>query len=184
MDKKERDDFLKNVERKLKLLQIRLNTPENVRGVGPVRNADIYASMMERSPWLGIRSYMEENIQPYGMTPLKGPFGWISTEKSTEPVIKTPAGYISVNDANKITTYGIPAEYTEAFTQEPWVSKDFILPGQRREQQRKQWQASENAVAGPVSDGEEYADLKKRADKTAKKNLTFEDILLKSKGLD
>lgn len=178
MDKKERDASLKNIERKLNLLQIRLNTPENVSGVGPVRNADIYASMMEKSPWLGIRSYMEEDIQPYGMTPKAGP------NKSTEPVIKTPAGYISVNDANKITTYGIPAEYTEAFTQEPWVDYDFILPGQNKVQYAKQKNASENAVAGPVSDGEEYADLKERADKTAKKNLTFEDILLKSKGLD
>jgi hypothetical protein len=172
MDKKERDASLKNIERKLNLLQIRLNTPENVSGVGPVRNADIYASMMEKSPWLGIRSYMEEDIQPYGMTPKTGTLG-VNEETSTEPVIKTPAGYISVNDANKITTYGIPAEYTETFTQKPWVDYDFILPGLNKVQYAKQKNASENAVAGPVSDGEEYADLKERADKTAKKKFNI-----------
>lgn len=137
------------------------NNPPNVRGVGPVRNADVYASLID-SPWLEI-----------GAKNSLG--GDLTSMMDKNPKIWTPQGYISQRDLNLITMYGIPSEYTKDFVQEPFPM------GESEFATRENKNASYYKEAGPVKDGDEYAELKRRADKTAKKEMTFEELKKKSK---
>jgi hypothetical protein len=171
---------------------------DNVSGFGPVVNADVYNSMIAESPWYQITATPQDQIlaaqtggkKGYVRTPLsevRNPYNYMykdaynigllggPVERSKDiSMIDTEKGPISVNDLNVITKLGIPAEYTEVFTQEK-------LPNNFTE---NQYVANLLGAAGPVADAEEYEDIKKRADKTAKKNLTFRDLVLKSKGIE
>jgi thioredoxin-related protein len=91
------------------------------------------------------------------------------------PRTKTEKGYLSANDLNTITKLGIPSEYTEVFTNDKIPNYTVT---------ENQLAAMKYGSAGPVADAEEYEDIKKRADKTAKKKLTFRDLVLKSKGIE
>jgi lipopolysaccharide assembly outer membrane protein LptD (OstA) len=148
-----------------KLALLRAALTDNVQGIGPVRNADIYGAMID-SPWLSITPDM---VQKEGLS---------NSLSATNPSLETSAGYISPRDANLITTFGIPSEYTDVFTQDPYTFKDPEFAS------KDQKNATIEGVAGPVSDPNEYNDIKKRADKTAKKKITFEDLVLKSKGIE
>lgn len=145
----------------MQMLREHFNNPKNISGIGPVRNADIYASLIN-SPWLeiGAKHYLGGNL---------------TSMMSKNPKIWTPEGYISQKDANLITMYGIPSEYTKDFVQDPFFM------GEEEFSTKRQRDASYYKNAGPVKDSEEYADIKKRADKTAKKEMTFEELVKKSK---
>jgi hypothetical protein len=169
---------------------------DNISGFGPVVNADVYNSMIAESPWYqmtatpqdqilaaqtgGKKGYIykptSQNNNRYRNYPEAYYEGfWGPSSKSGDiSMIDTEKGPISVNDLNAITKLGIPAEYTEVFTQEE-LPDNFT---------GNQYVASVLGSAGPVADAEEYEDIKKRADKTAKKKLTFRDLVLKSKGIE
>lgn len=144
-----------------KMLSDYFNNPQNVSGIGPVRNADVYASLID-SPWLEIGA--KNSLGGKGISLM-----------SKNPKIWTPQGYISEQDLNLITMYGIPSEYTKDFVQEPFPM------GEAEFATKEQRDASYRKEAGPVKDGDEYAELKRRADKTAKKEMTFEELKKKSK---
>jgi hypothetical protein len=149
--------------------------PSNIKGFGPVVNADVYNAMIAKSPWYLMEVPASERLvdaQDKSAQMLSLPRGENFSQWMDYPLVKTDKGYISPNDINVMTQYGVPSEKTDIFTQE-------ALP--QWEVTNRQLAAMQDASAGPVSDSEEYADIKKRADKTAKKKLTFDELVKKSK---
>ena len=164
---------------------------DNVSGFGPVVNADVYNAMIAESPWYNMGITPQETIKQaqkgsanlgslpstesnYNYKELTGPWGLIHNWQDF-PRTKTEKGYLSANDLNTITKIGIPSEYTEVFTNDKIPNYTVT---------ENQLAAMKYGSAGPVADAEEYEDIKKRADKTAKKKLTFRDLVLKSKGIE